>query len=168
MSERLNDHEVRLVRWPAQATLRDRCHEEGVLCLLVVEGGARPPACSGDTEDWVRAPISKGDVAARMTNLRVRADIDLLPRLDESGMLRFRSVSTTISATQTELLHLFVTHFGEVVGREVLRDRLPTEDQCTATRNSLDLHIMRLRRRINPLDLVIRTVWGRGYVLESA
>lgn len=34
-------------------------------------------------------------------------------------------------------------------------------------RNALDLRILRLRRRIAPLNLEIVTVWGRGYMLET-
>lgn len=33
-------------------------------------------------------------------------------------------------------------------------------------RNALDVHILRLRRRLLPLGLAIRTVRSRGYLLE--
>ncbi|GGM60698.1 hypothetical protein GCM10012275_34670 [Longimycelium tulufanense] len=160
--------EVQLVRWPAQAELRNQCLEIGVPCLLVVEGGAAPPLCLDPKEDWVRAPISKHDLDARLANLRARAEIDSVPRLDVSGVLHFRGLSTPISATQTDLLHLFVARFGTVVARETLRAQLYAQEGRSSTRNSLDLHIMRLRRRIEPLGLVIRTAWGHGYVLERA
>jgi DNA-binding winged helix-turn-helix (wHTH) protein len=35
-------------------------------------------------------------------------------------------------------------------------------------RNVLDVHIVRLRRRLAPLGLVIQTVRSRGYLLEEA
>jgi DNA-binding response OmpR family regulator len=34
------------------------------------------------------------------------------------------------------------------------------------TSNALRVHVARLRKRIRPLGLVVRTVHGRGYVLE--
>jgi DNA-binding response OmpR family regulator len=34
-------------------------------------------------------------------------------------------------------------------------------------RNALDVHILRLRRRIDALGLSVRTVRSRGYLLES-
>jgi DNA-binding response OmpR family regulator len=160
--------DVKLVRWPAQADLRNLYLEAGVPCLLVVEGGATPPICLDAKEDWVRAPISKHDLDARLDGLRARADQDRAPRLDESGMLHYRGKSVPISVTQTDLLGLFVSRFGEVVAREALRARLHTGDGRSGTRNSLDLHIMRLRRRIESVGLVIRTVWGYGYALERA
>jgi DNA-binding response OmpR family regulator len=36
------------------------------------------------------------------------------------------------------------------------------------TRNALDVHVLRLRRRIAPLGLEIRTVRARGYLLQAA
>lgn len=51
-----------------------------------------------------------------------------------------------------------------VVSREALsRAGWPGE---SATRNALDVHMLRLRRRIEPLGLSIRTVRSRGYVLD--
>jgi DNA-binding winged helix-turn-helix (wHTH) protein len=35
-------------------------------------------------------------------------------------------------------------------------------------RNVLDVHVLRLRRRLAPLGLAIRTVRSRGYMLERA
>ena len=34
-------------------------------------------------------------------------------------------------------------------------------------RNALDVHVLRLRRRIAPLALSIKTVRSRGYLLEA-
>jgi DNA-binding response OmpR family regulator len=158
--------DVRLVRWPAQADLRRQFLEAGVPCLLVVEGDAMPPLSLDIREDWVRAPISRHDLHARLAVLRARARTDGVPRLDECGTLHFRGESVPISATQTNLMQLLVARFGAVVAREALRAELTAHKRRSSTRNSLDLHIMRMRRRIQPLDLAIRTVWGRGYVLE--
>jgi DNA-binding response OmpR family regulator len=36
------------------------------------------------------------------------------------------------------------------------------------TRNALDVHMLRLRRRLEPLGLEVRTVRSRGYVLQPA
>lgn len=159
--------DVMFVRWPAQTDLRNRCKREGVPRLLVVEGGARPPVCNDPFEDWVRAPISRDDLDARVRALQNRLDSRQVPTLDSAGTLGFGAHSITISNVQTELMELLIEHFGEVVYRHELTQRL-AERVPRPTRNSLDLHIMRLRRRLSPIDLVIRTAWGRGYVLETA
>ncbi|GGW20675.1 hypothetical protein GCM10010501_68310 [Streptomyces libani subsp. rufus] len=158
--------EVRLLRWPAQRELRDRCRSEGLPRILVVEAGAAAPICEDVCEDWVRAPIPANDLQARVDALSRRYHMNRLPCLDESGVLHFCSRFVSVSPTQSELLELFVARYREVVPREALRFRLG-QVSGSRTRNALDLHMMRIRDRIQPLGLSIRTVWGRGYVLEA-
>ncbi|SBU91129.1 Response regulators consisting of a CheY-like receiver domain and a winged-helix DNA-binding domain [Streptomyces sp. Ncost-T6T-1] len=158
--------DVMFVRWPAETDLRNRCKRDGVPRLLVVEAGARPPVCNDPFEDWVRAPIARADLDARVRALQNRLDHRQTPTLDSAGTLTFGPHSITVSNVQTELMELFIEHYGEVVYRHELTQRLAERVQ-RPTRNSLDLHIMRLRRRLLPTDLVIKTAWGRGYVLET-
>ncbi|MFC9620008.1 helix-turn-helix domain-containing protein [Streptomyces sp. NPDC056930] len=132
----------------------------------MVEAGAHPPVCNDPFEDWVRAPIARADLDARVRALQNRLDSRQTPTLDSAGTLAFGPHSIIVSNVQTELMELFIEHFGEVVYRHELTQRLAERVQ-RPTRNSLDLHIMRLRRRLLPTDLVIRTAWGRGYVLET-
>ena len=54
---------------------------------------------------------------------------------------------------------------GAVVTRDAL-SRAGWPDGAPG-RNALDVHVLRLRRRVAPLGLVIRTVRSRGYLLES-
>jgi two-component system OmpR family response regulator len=159
--------QVKFIRWPAQADLRTRCGQERIPRLLIIEGGATPPVCHDPYEDWVRAPISRPDLEARVATLRNRLADHALPALDPAGQLSFKDRSTTLSATQALLLEPFVERFGEVVGRSELRGILVENSATTPTRNSLDLHVMRLRRRVSELDLVLDTAWGRGYLLRS-
>ena len=56
--------------------------------------------------------------------------------------------------------------FGAVVARDTLAVRAWPEG--LPTRNALDVHVLRLRRRIAPLELEIRTVRARGYLLQAA
>lgn len=138
----------------------------GILRLLVVEGGVPAPICSDVREDWVRAPVTDDDLRARVATLKAKADAHRLPHVDPNGVLRFAGRSITVSRTETDLLECLVRQYGVLVTRDMLRDCLP-DRPGGASRNALDLHIMRVRRRLRPLGLVIRTVWGRGYLLES-
>jgi hypothetical protein len=158
--------DVKLVRWPAESARRDRYRTMGILRLLVVEGGVPAPICSDVREDWVRAPVTDDDLRARIATLKAKAEAHRLPRVDPNGVLRFAGRSITISRTETDVLECLVRQYGVLVTREALRDCLP-DRPGGASRNALDLHIMRVRRRIRPIGLVIRTVWGRGYLLES-
>ena len=134
--------------------------------MLVIEGGVPAPVSSDVREDWVRAPVSDEDLKARVASLRAKAEAHRLPQVDPNGVLRYAGRSITVSRTETDLLECLVRQFGVLVPRETLRECLP-DRPGGASRNALDLHIMRVRRRIRPLGLVVRTVWGRGYLLEA-
>lgn len=124
------------------------------------------PICSDIREDWIRAPVTHEDLRARMAALQAKTMDHWLPRIDPCGIIHYRARSAAVSPAETNLLELLVRHFGELVARETLRDQLSGQPgRCT--RNALDLHIMRIRRRIAPLGLVIHTAWGRGYTLSE-
>lgn len=156
--------DVKLVRWPAEAASLAGYRAAGVLRLLVVEGQAEPPITNDVKEDWVRPPVSRADLAARIASLRAKAEVHAVPRVDPGGVLRYGSKSVAVSPVGTELLTRLVQDFGVLVSRADLQRCL--QNGC-GERNALDLQIMRLRRRIAPLGLVIRTAWGRGYVLVA-
>lgn len=156
--------DVKLVRWPAEAASLDGYRAAGVLRLLVVEGQAEPPITNDVKEDWVRPPVSRTDLAARIASLRAKAEVHAVPRVDPGGVLRYGAKSVAVSPVGTELLTRLVRDFGVLVSRTDLQRCL--QNGC-GERNALDLQIMRLRRRIAPLGLVIRTAWGRGYVLVA-
>jgi DNA-binding winged helix-turn-helix (wHTH) protein len=59
-----------------------------------------------------------------------------------------------------------VDRFGAVVGRETLARRAWPDG--TPTRNALDVHMLRLRRRIAQLGVEVRTVRSRGYLMQAA
>lgn len=159
--------EIMLLRWPAESVRRARYKAMGILRLLVVEGGVPAPICSDIREDWVRAPITDADLRARMATLLAKAEAHRLPRIDPYGVLRFSDRSTSVSPTETDLMQCLIRQFKSLVPREELLECLP-ERATGCSRNALDLHVMRLRRRIRPLGLIIQTVRGRGYMLQAA
>jgi DNA-binding response OmpR family regulator len=158
---------VKVLRWPADSRKREQCEVLGVPRLLVVEGGAALPTCLDALEDWVRPPISQEELKVRTATLEARARHNAQPTVDANEMLCFGNRRLQLSAGEAKLMRLFVEHYGSVVPREQLAESgWPREDP--PRRNALDLRILRLRRRVEPLSLSIRTVWGRGYLLEAA
>jgi DNA-binding response OmpR family regulator len=60
----------------------------------------------------------------------------------------------------------FVERFGAVVSRQALaRAGWP---HGAPGRNALDVHVVRLRRRLEGVGLAIRTVRSRGYLMEPS
>lgn len=164
---RQDQADVKLLRWPAESAKRRQYMEEGILRLLIVEGGGPAPICSDAREDWARAPISNADLRARVTALRAKSYPYTVPTVDPSGALKYRDRVVPVSPVETALLDSLTGSFQALVCREELLGRLGERQACIS-RNALDLHIMRIRRRIEPLGLVLQTAWGRGYILAPA
>ena len=159
--------DVVLLRWPAEAATRNRLSVLGDARLLLVEAGHAPPAVVDCLEDWIRIPAAEEDVRARVDALTVRlqAHADSAPGIDEDGVLRFRGRWVSLPPLEARLTATLLQRFGAVVGRETLiRAVWPGG---SPGRNALDVHVLRLRRRIAPLDLAVRTVRSRGYLLEA-
>jgi DNA-binding response OmpR family regulator len=120
-------------------------------------------------EDWIRVPASESDVSARVEGLsgRVRSCRHVAgpPSLDDDGVLRFGPLLAPLPPVEARLAVAMVARFGAVVSRDHLaRSGWPGG---APGRNALDVHVLRLRRRIEPLGLAIRTVRGRGYLLDA-
>ncbi len=159
---------VQLVRWPSEHHRREELVAAGVARLLMVEPGAEAPATPDPLEDWVRLPVDSADLQARLDTLSARSHIraSAAPRLDSWGVLHFRGREVCLAPLEARLAALLVSSFGAVVRRnELLHGGWPAADPG---RNALDVHILRLRRRLEPLELSIRTVRNRGYMLAPA
>ena len=64
------------------------------------------------------------------------------------------------------LLELLVTRAGKVVAKEAIVQSLTSLDDMLSD-NAIEQYISRLRRRLTPLGLTLRTVRGIGYLLEK-
>ncbi|NGY59925.1 helix-turn-helix domain-containing protein [Lentzea sp. NEAU-D13] len=166
MSNLVNQLPVEVVRWPLDAAAREACQRSGTLCLLLLERNVPAPVLTDLREDWVRAPVPHQDLAVRIAMLRARAARYAVPELDVAGILRFRTRSVVLSPTERALAAELLRRYRSLTSRENLLVCLPTKAGDTS--NALHLHIMRLRRRIAPLGLVIKTLWNQGYQLGPA
>jgi two-component system OmpR family response regulator len=160
--------DVVLVRWPAEAMRRAQLATRQVPRLLLIEDEAVPPDPADCLEDWIRVPAAEIDVRARVSSLAGRADrhVTAAPTLDGDGVLRFGGTWVPLPPVEARLTVALLERFGAVVSRDNLA-RAGWPDGAPG-RNALDVHVLRLRRRISPLGLAIRTVRSRGYLLEGS
>lgn len=160
--------DVVTVRWPDEASVRDELAAAGRPRLLLVGTEAAPPVATDPLEDWCRCPVSELDLSARIEGLRRRAAAraDGPPTIDEHGCLRHAGSWVSIPPVEARLIGRMLERFGRVVPRDELVDA--GWPGASPERNVLDVHVLRLRRRIEPVHLAIRTVRSRGYVLEQA
>jgi len=134
--------------------------------MLLEDGVAPPVADPDDLEDWIRVPAADDDLRARVDGLRRRSEARaaLGPALDDDGVLRLGERWVSLPPVEARLTAALLDRFGAVVSRDALaRAGWPAG---APGRNALDVHMLRLRRRLSPLALAIRTVRSRGYLLE--
>lgn len=159
--------QIALVRFPSEADRLERLRADGQPRLLLVEGDASPPLTVDLCEDWVRVPADERDVLARSDGIRRRlGNTDEPPQLDADGLLRFNGRWVSIPPMEVRLLSALIDRMGSVVSREELSER--TWPEGAKGRNALDVHMLRLRRRVAPVGLAIRTVRSRGYLIEPS
>ena len=159
--------DVVLVRWPEEDARLRQLRDTGSPRLLLLNGESEPPDSADCLEDWIRLPADDRDVRARVAALSSRAAIDqTAPEVDGDGLLRFRGRWVALSPVESALAITLVDRFGAVVGRETLARRAWPDG--TPTRNALDVHMLRLRRRIAQLGVEVRTVRSRGYLMQAA
>ncbi len=160
--------QVELVRWPAEEARLAEIRAAGQARLVLVPEGVAPPLTADPLEDWIRLPATDEDVRARLRVLEDRArgslEVDR-PELDENGLLRLGGQWVSLPPVEHRLMSVLLDRYRAVVSRDALA-RAGWPDGIPG-RNVLDVHIVRLRRRLAPLGLVIRTVRSRGYLLEQ-
>jgi DNA-binding response OmpR family regulator len=160
--------EVPFVAWPSEHHRRSHLAAAGHPRLLLVEGDVAAPESDDCLEDWIRVPAREDDIRARRGALAARASAHAAatPVVDSDGVVRFKSGRMPLAPVEARLARALVARFGAVVSRESLT-RVGWRE-VSPGRNALDVHVLRLRRRIIPIGLVIRTVRSRGYLMEAA
>lgn len=157
---------ITLVRLPEERARLDELRAAGTPRLILVEGDSEPPITTESCEDWIRVPVDERDVIARQEGLRRRlvSPKEDSPILDEAGLLRFDGRWVSIPPMEIRLLGALLDNLGSVVARDELAQ--VTWPEGAKGRNAVDVHMLRLRRRVAQVGLAIRTVRARGYLIE--
>ncbi|MDH5421522.1 MAG: winged helix-turn-helix domain-containing protein [Acidimicrobiia bacterium] len=158
--------DVELLRWPSERERRDRLRSSGKPHLLLVEGSAEPPSPGDPFEDWIRIPADRADVRLRIEGLIQRANGSVKAQIiiDGTGTLNHGSKRVPLPPMEARILDVLIEQMGQVVSRSDLA--ASAWPSGPPDRNVLDVHLVRLRRRIKEADLEIRTIRSRGLILE--
>ncbi|HEY2429334.1 MAG TPA: winged helix-turn-helix domain-containing protein [Acidimicrobiales bacterium] len=159
---------VAILHWPEQAAVVAYLRAQGHPRLLLVAPDVDVPATVGWDEDWVRLPAREDDVRVRASLLaaRITRPTPLRPELRPDGRVFFNDRWTAVSPAELQMLRLLVDRFEEVVDSKALAEA-DADDERALSPTAVRVHLTRLRRRLGPIGLVVRTVRGRGYVLEA-
>jgi hypothetical protein len=157
--------DVRLVRWPEEASFREELAEVGVPRILILGEHALPPTPWDEIEDWVRVPVARPELELRATTVARRADLRERPWLDRDGLLWFRDRWVVVPRGQGPVLEALVDSFGQVVRDDEIRavfERSANSTHSEAVKTSM----RRISDLLVPLGLLLKRMRGSGYLLE--
>jgi len=162
----MSQSDVAVLHWPAQAEEADALAVDGRPRLLLVAADADPPVAEDSMCEWVRLPADERDVAARILILTRRlGPVGGRPFVDASDRLLFHDSWVALSPIEARLASVLVENFESVVAEAELGRRGWQEKTWRA--GSLRVHMTRLRRRLAPLGLEVRSIRLQGFVLQA-
>ena len=126
-------------------------------------------------DDYLVKPFDLPELLARLRALRRRAAGRLEERLTLGALeldladreLRFNGQRVSLSPRELALTELLLQKAGRVVNKESIVARLSSWE-ADFSENSVEVYVHRLRKRFADLGVVIKTVRGFGYVMETA
>ena len=158
-------HGVEVVVWPDEAERRSELAAAGSPAFLLVPPDEAAPVCAF-LEEWTRVPAPMDDVYARLDMLRGRASCVSVPVLRPGGVVAYGSDNVVVPAGQLPLAQLLVERFGTVVQRRDLAAAYEASGG-KATDEALKAAVFRLGQRLTDVGLVLRTIRGKGFLLEG-
>lgn len=125
-------------------------------------------------DDYLTKPFELSELEARVRALIRRANAnassDLLHgplRLDTVGRrLFFNGAPVDLSARELSVVELLLLREGRVVTKQQIADHLYGWED-TSSSNAVEVFVYRLRRKLEPSSVDIRTVRGMGYLIEK-
>lgn len=157
---------------------RARARNNTVPVLVLTASGETADRINGlnaGADDYLPKPFDLGEVVARLRAI-ARRRVGRAHPVFECGRLKYDSVSRlfnvdghtlTLPPREHAVLEFLVSQPGSPVSKQVLCDRMCSLDEAISP-EAIDIYIHRLRKRLEPHAMRIRTLRGLGYLLEAA
>ena len=153
--------------------LRQRCSTANILVLTArdaVEDRVRGLDLGAD--DYLTKPFSVKEFEARVRAMLRRGPALATP-WSVAGMtvdlaakrVRIKERAVDLTPREWALLELFLTHPGRVISKEHIAESIFTFDDQLSP-NAIEVHVSRLRAKIDPVGTRLRTVRGFGYLWD--
>ena len=145
------------------------------ILILTARGEASEKVAGLDlgADDYMVKPFDVGEFEARVRSILRRqaglhaSDVQIGPVRFDMANRRFHvgDEPLDLPARELALLELFFLRAGRVVGKEAIVQSLTSLEESLSD-NAIEQYVSRLRRRLHPHGLTLRTARGLGYMLE--
>lgn len=156
--------------------MRSRGDNAQVLILTARDGVEdRVAGLDLGADDYLTKPFELAELEARVRAL-LRRSGGISSTETRLGGLRFNSVARRAWVNEIPLdlprrelgvLEILLNRAGQVVNKEQIADGLANFDDEISP-NAIEIYVSRLRKRLKPADINIRTVRGLGYLMENS
>jgi DNA-binding response OmpR family regulator len=126
-------------------------------------------------DDYLAKPFALEELEARVGAL-LRRGVGGGGAVLTHGRLTFDTVGRVVAIDGSAvdlprrelcLLELLLLRSGQVVGKQTLLDKLFSLEEEPGL-NAIELYVHRLRKKLEPAGIHVRTIRGLGYLLENA
>jgi len=125
-------------------------------------------------DDYMTKPFELRELEARLQALVRRCyggfsstiEIGRLLLDTRNHQIQANGQFLSLSARESAVLEVLLIQANKVVSKDRIAQRLSSAGDALAD-NAIEVYIHRVRKHIEPYDVVIRTVRGLGYLLES-
>ena len=156
--------------------MRERSCRVPVIILTARDGvGDRVKGLDLGADDYLAKPFILAELEARVRALIRRGQCGINP-VYSCGTMTFDSVGRRaaingevleLTARELSVLEALMSRTGWVVSKEQLLERLYSYAE-EASGNAIEVYIHRLRKKIEPAGVNIRTIRGLGYIIEKS
>lgn len=156
-------------------SLRENNHQVPVIILTARDAeGDRVKGLDLGADDYMIKPFSLPELEARVRALIRRGQCGVNP-VYSCGALTFDSVGRRaaingaileLTTREMGVLEALLLRSGWVVSKEHLLEQLYSYSE-EASNNAIEVYIHRLRKKIEPAGVTIRTIRGLGYVIDN-
>lgn len=153
-----------------------RARKSAVPVLILTARGGLNDRVSGlelGADDYLAKPFELRELEARVRalirrslggfNHRIVVGRLILDTLGQQLMVDDKPIF--LPAREYGVLQALILHVGRVVSKDMIVQRLTVGGEELAD-NAIEVYVHRLRRRLEPFGIRIRTVRGLGYLLE--